>query len=44
MSSRFSIMDIKYLLRYMRQELTLPIAPTEKEPITFRRKGRVMGV
>ena len=32
-------MDIEHLLRYLRQELTPPIASTEREPITFRRQA-----
>ena len=32
-------MDIDYLLRYMRQELTSPIASIEREPISSRRQG-----
>ena len=31
-------MEIGHLLRYMIQELTSPIASTERKPVTFRRQ------
>ena len=41
MCLRISIHKIEHLLRYMRQELTLPIASTEREPITLRRQASI---
>ena len=37
-------MDIKHSLHYIRQELTSPIASTEREPMTFRRQAWNGGV
>ena len=39
MSLRISSIDIGHFLRYMRQELTSPIASTERELITFGRQA-----
>ena len=37
-------MDIEHLLRYMSQELTLPVASAEREPISLRRQAWYKGV
>ena len=44
MSSCAQSIDIEHSLHYMRQELTLPIASTERAPITFRRQAWYGGV